>query len=122
MAILSGRCLRVCSRRSSRLFPAARPSIRIWSGRSSATFMALVPIEPVLPSTTTVFMRPADQGGSRDGRLAQNMAQIEVHQRGIEHQTVEQVEDAANAREIVAGILDARLAFEQRLDQIAHDR
>ena len=49
------------------------------------------------------------------------MAQIQIHDGRIEQQAVEQVENAADAGEKVAGILHARLAFEQRFDQVAND-
>ena len=54
MEMASGRCLCVCSSSSSMLFPAARPSRRIRSGKSCATLMVLVPMDPVLPSRTTL--------------------------------------------------------------------
>ena len=47
------------------------------------------------------------------------MAQIQIHQRRIEQQAVEQVENAADAREKFSGILDARFAFENGLNEVA---
>jgi hypothetical protein len=40
----------------SELLPAASASNRRRSGKSSATLTVLVPMEPVLPRTTTFFM------------------------------------------------------------------
>ena len=39
-----------------RVLPAASPSRRMLSGRSSATLTVLVPMEPVLPNRTTFFI------------------------------------------------------------------
>ena len=50
------------------------------------------------------------------------MPQIEIHDRRIEQKAVEQVEHAADAGEECAGILHARLALEERFNQIADDR
>ena len=52
--------------------------------------------------------------------MPQHVPQVEVHQRGVEKEAVEQVQDAADAREEPAGILHAGLALEERLDQVAH--
>ncbi len=95
MEIASGRCLRVCSRSSSALFPAAKPSRRMRSGKSSATLIVLVPMEPVLPSKTT-FLHVANRIASR---VRQHMPQIQIHNRRIKQQTVQQVEYAADAGE-----------------------
>ena len=95
MEMAAGLCLRVCSSSSSGLLPAARPISRIWSGKSSATLTVLVPMEPVLPSRTTFFI-----SNDTDGfRVRQDMAQIQIHDRRIEQQAVQQVENAADARE-----------------------
>src|SRR2546429_4259162 len=58
----------------------------------------------------------------RGSSVRQNVSQIEIHQRGIKQQTVEQVEDSADARKIVAGVLHSRLALEQRLNEITDHR
>src|SRR5881396_2259853 len=50
------------------------------------------------------------------------MAQIQIHDRRIKQQTVQQVEYSADARKIVARVLKSGLAFEERLDQIADHR
>src|SRR5437016_12381665 len=103
MEIAAGWCLRVCSNKSSALFPAPRPSNRMRSGKSSATLIVLVPIEPVLPRRTTFFI------ASWPG---QNMPEVEIHDRGVKKQAVEQVQYAANAGEKITGIFQARFAFE----------
>src|ERR1043165_954259 len=151
MEIASGRCLRVCSRSSSTLLPAASPSRRIWSGKSSATLMVLVPIEPVLPSKTTFFMEKMErwsdgvlerwsagvlwENNSRALRLlhhsitpfvrswpGQHMPQVQIHNGSIKQQAVQQVEDAADAREELSRVLDACFTFEEGFNQIAYDR
>ncbi len=48
------------------------------------------------------------------------MAQIQIHDGRVEQKAVEQVKDAADAGEKIAGILHARFAFEQRFDQVTH--
>src|SRR6266511_2135390 len=53
---------------------------------------------------------------------SEHMAQIQIHQRRIKQQTVEQVEYSADAGKRSARVLDAGLAFEKRLDQVADDR
>src|ERR1035438_3526429 len=108
MEIAAGRCLRVCSRSSSTLLPAASPSRRILSGRSSATLMVLVPMEPVLPRRTTL----------RILRSRQHMPQIQVHNGRIKQQAVQQVEHAADAGEEPARIFRPGFAFEEGFDQI----
>jgi len=60
MLMAAGWCLRACSSKRSALLPAASPTSRIRSGRSSATLMVLVPMDPVLPSRTTFFMLDDD--------------------------------------------------------------
>ena len=52
--------------------------------------------------------------------MPQHVPQVEVHEGGVEEETVEEVEDAANAGEESAGILHAGLALEERFDQVAH--
>ena len=54
--------------------------------------------------------------------VREDVPQIEIHDWRVEQKAVEQIEDAANAGELFAGILDSCLAFEQRLNQIADDR
>ena len=44
--------------------------------------------------------------------MPQHVPQVEVHEGGVEEEAVEQVEDAADAREESAGILHAGLALE----------
>src|SRR5438093_9156712 len=56
METASGRCLSVCLASNSALFPAASPTRRMRSGRSSATLIVLVPMDPVLPRRTTFFI------------------------------------------------------------------
>ena len=56
MDISSGLNCLACSASNASLPPAARPTRRMSSGRSSATFAVLVPMEPVLPSRTTFFI------------------------------------------------------------------
>src|SRR5213082_1324883 len=56
METASGRCLSVCLASNSALFPAANPTRRMRSGRSSATLIVLVPMDPVLPRRTTFFI------------------------------------------------------------------
>src|SRR6266478_365754 len=48
------------------------------------------------------------------------MTQIQVHQWGIKQQTVQQVEDAADAGKEPSRVLHASLALEQRFNQIPH--
>ena len=50
-----------------------------------------------------------------------HVTQVQIHNRRIEQQTVEQVEDAADSREKFSGILNAGLTFEDRFNQISDD-
>ena len=53
--------------------------------------------------------------------MRQNMAQIQIHDGRIEQKAIEQIKDAADAGKKASGILDARLAFEKRFNQITDD-
>ena len=48
------------------------------------------------------------------------MPDIQVHQRCIKQQAVQQVEHAADTGKKTPGVFDTRLALEKRLDQITH--
>ena len=45
--------------------------------------------------------------------MRENVAQVEIHQRRVEQQAVEQIQDAADAGKQVAGIFHTRLALEK---------
>src|SRR5436190_15155889 len=49
------------------------------------------------------------------------MPQVQIHDGGIEQQTIKQVEQPADAGEEFAGIFDAGFAFEKRFDEVADD-
>src|SRR6185436_19816738 len=108
---------------------------RIRSGRSSATLIVLVPIEPVLPSKTTFFIACRrrrfdlplavvcfDQRGGMASWPGQYVAEVKVHDGGIKKQTVEQVENTTDPGKKLAAIFDARLAFKQLFYQISDNR
>src|SRR5207302_919885 len=69
--------------------------------------------EPVLPSNATRFMSWSS---------GQNMPQIQIHNGGIEQETVEQVENTSDAGEEFSRIFDSSLAFKNRFNQVSHDR
>jgi hypothetical protein len=50
--------------------------------------------------------------------MPQHVPQVEVHEGSVEEEAVEEVEDAADAREESPGILHAGLALEERLDEV----
>ena len=54
--------------------------------------------------------------------MRENVPEIEIHDRCVEQQTVEQIKDAADAGEEVSRIFHACLALEQRLNQVADHR
>ena len=92
---------------------AARPPTRNWSGKAEISSSVRRPIEPVAPSTVTVFtwvvapsmypdkVEPIIQGGH------------------VEEQGVEPVQHAAVARNHVARVLGSRASLEKRLAQVA---
>jgi hypothetical protein len=45
--------------------------------------------------------------------MPQHVPEVEVHERGVEEEAVEEVEDAADAREELARILHASLALDE---------
>src|SRR5450432_946042 len=135
METASGLCLRICSSNNSELLPAPNPSRRIRSGKSSATLTVLVPMEPVLPRRTTLFICKISPPRHKDTKrkiqgspvslllggswIRQNVAQIQIHDRRVEQKAVEQIQNTADAGEKFAGIFHTGFAFEKRFNQIA---
>src|SRR5258705_12062689 len=77
-----------------------------------------LPSTPTLQHSSAPILRSVLIQFSRPG---QRMPQVEIHDGGIKQQTVEQVEDATNAGEKLAGIFHAGFAFKEGFDQVAYD-
>src|SRR5436189_5769599 len=84
---------------------------------------ACVPIEPVAPRSATLFIRPSLEPRMRASALyVAQRKESEVRSRGGEEQRVDAIEDAAVGEQDPARVLDAEIALDERLEEIAERR
>ena len=113
-ATAAGRWARTSSATRATSEPrAASPPTRNWSGKAAISSRVRRPIDPVAPSTVTVFtwvIAPQCVSGE---------VEPIIQGRHVEEQGVEPVQHAAVARNEVARVLGARAPLEERLAQVA---
>ena len=67
---------------------------------------------------SSAFLSPFFASKRHNLRMRQDMPQIEVHDRRVEKETVQEIKYAPDTRKKMSGILHPGLAFEQGFDEV----
>src|SRR5262245_14872956 len=133
IATCGGRNSRIWPTRSSWLVPADRPTTLNRSGLCRTTSSACVPTDPVEPRITSerierkiTLSRPQTPypGVTRGVRVISEQDQPQVDEGGRRHEQhrIDPVHHPAVARQDAAHVLDAQVALDQGLSQVAERR